>query len=327
MADSSSPRRFREYELVDFLAVVMSKSGYRDIAVDASAGQGRRVDLLAKFDDEFCIIEVKRVSPQTGIRVVDYVDQLTHYVALIEPELPAGANVRPVLAIPGVLSERVLDRLESAGIEVWDAAWIAKHAVAVGLREEASRFLADEHFDGIPDSQHVDLKRRLAEIPPGRGAWPAYQKICKDILELLFCPPLRSPIWERSDESGVNRKDIILPNYATDGFWEFMRREYHADYVVVDPKNYTQGIEKGEVLQIANYLSSHGAGLFAIIMARAGAKKSALHSIRDQWTQHRKMIVVLDEADILQMLADASFGNDPSELIRQKIEDFRLGMS
>ena len=35
-------------------------------------------------------------------------------------------------------------------------------------------------------------------------------------------------------------------------------------------------------------------------------------------------IVILDDSDVKQMLAIRSLGGDPADLIRQKIEDFRL---
>ncbi|MGO4755768.1 hypothetical protein AB4212_45455, partial [Streptomyces sp. 2MCAF27] len=62
------------------------------------------------------------------------------------------------------------------------------------------------------------------------------------------------------------------------------------------------------------------------IMTRIDPQESAVHAIKNQWMQHDKMIVTLTDADIAQMLTAKSFGNDPSEVIRQKIEDFRLGV-
>ncbi|MFJ3101769.1 hypothetical protein [Streptomyces sp. NPDC086835] len=199
-------------------------------------------------------------------------------------------------------------------------------SAAAGMEGEASQFLSNEHFSEMSRSQQPDFAEQLAKIPPGRAAWSAYQRLCRQIAEYLFCPPLRPAIWESTNEAEVNKRDFILPNYSTDGFWKFLRDEYRAHYVVVDAKNYREGIEKEQVLQIANYLSHHGTGLFALIMTRSEAKQSALYTMREQWILHNKMIVVLQDSDVLQMLTDKSFGNDPAELVRQKIEDFRLGL-
>ena len=43
-----------------------------------------------------------------------------------------------------------------------------------------------------------------------------------------------------------------------------------------------------------------------------------------QWVQHNKLIIGLDDEDVRQMITTKAAGGDPAELIRQKIEDFRL---
>jgi hypothetical protein len=103
-----------------------------------------------------------------------------------------------------------------------------------------------------------------------------------------------------------------------------MREEYCAHHIVADPKNYTRSIIKDSVLQIANYLNEHGTGLFGMLLIRSGQAQSARITRKEQWILHRKMIVVLDDNDLLQMLANRDMGIDPAMVIRQKIEEFRL---
>ena len=136
---------------------------------------------------------------------------------------------------------------------------------------------------------------------------------------------LEYPVCARqADAAEVNRRDFILPNYAQDGFWQFLRSHYSADYIVADAKNYSDPIGKNQILQLANYLTRHGTGLFGIIMTRQGIDRAALHTCRDQWILHTKMVVCLNDEDTLQLLTTSAIGGDPSTLIRQKIEDFRL---
>lgn len=118
-----------------------------------------------------------------------------------------------------------------------------------------------------------------------------------------------------------------MPNYTDKGFWAFMREKYEADYVVIDAKNYSRRVKKSEVLQIANYLKPHGAGLFGIIISREGGDTSGCeHTLREQWLIHRKLILLLDDDDVTQMLVTKSEGRVPEEVIEQKIEHFRLSM-
>jgi hypothetical protein len=67
--------------------------------------------------------------------------------------------------------------------------------------------------------------------------WPAYENYCEDLLSFLFVPPLNPPIPQSRDERHVNRRDYVLPNYATDfGFWQFMRTHHEAHLVVAEVK-------------------------------------------------------------------------------------------
>lgn len=52
--------------------------------------------------------------------------------------------------------------------------------------------------------------------------------------------------------------------------------------------------------------------------------KPGYYSLKDVWVYEHKMIVVLDDNDIEQMLIEKEKGNEPAELLLKKIEDFRL---
>lgn len=106
------------------------------------------------------------------------------------------------------------------------------------------------------------LRRELQACVAGNTQWPIYQKLVGRILEHLFCPPLNVPLSESPDESGVNRRDFILANFAEQGYWSHIRSRYAADYVVIDAKDYAGKVKKRAVLQMANYLRHYGAGLF-----------------------------------------------------------------
>jgi hypothetical protein len=48
--------------------------------------------------------------------------------------------------------------------------------------------------------------------------------------------------------------------------------------------------------------------------------------LRELWAVHSKLIIVLTDTDIEQMLLAKASGGQSEEIIRQKIEDFRLSM-
>lgn len=286
--------------------------------------EDRGIDLLIDRDGEYTIVEVKRVSPQTSPRIDHAAEQLFYFRERMRSVSPS-ATFNLALAIPSLLSSGHLEAFRRLGIDVWDRNWILSAAVEVGMEDEATRFIGGRPSRRV-NSHSQELRQRLERIQPGRAQWPEYQKLCGEVLDYLFCPPLSTPISERTNEAETNRRDFILPNYANSGFWAFLRGRYSADHVVVDAKNYTDVIKKTEVLQLANYLSLHGPGHFGIIITRKGAGNSAIVTRREQWTVYSKLILILNDDDIMQMLEAKDASNEADLLIRQKVEDFRLSI-
>jgi hypothetical protein len=235
---------------------------------------------------------------------------------------PDSLPPRLVLAVPGILPESKRVKAARADLETWDGPYLRGRAEQFGIEVPPGVAFGGDEV-GL-DAEH-ELLSRLAGIQPGNVGWHAYESYCDDLLNFLFVPPLNPPIPQSRDERNVNRRDYILPNYALDGgFWQFMRTHYEAHLVVAEVKNLSRGPGKREILQVANYLNPRGTGLFALVFARRDLDETARWICREQWVQHSKLIVGLNDDDVIQMVRTKVAGNDPAELIRQKIEDFRL---
>jgi hypothetical protein len=285
-----------------------------------------RPDFIAFWPDtgKEVIIEAKRVTPNTQKRLHDVVQQLTRYAHLYAGANPDKPPPELALAVPGTFSPQHIAYLYESGIRrIIDGA-----VIRAATGDDAFASFMAESVNSQPSSLRSAtqaLLDRLAQTPPGRADWSAYQSLCGDVLSFLLCPPLSQPISESANKSRINRRDFVLPNYATSGYWDYMRSYYQAHYIVVDAKNYIGNVKKKEILQVANYLSAHGVGQFGMIVSRTGGDRSAELTRREQWIIHRKMIVLLNDDDMRQMISLRAANIDPAELIRQKIEDFRLG--
>jgi len=267
------------------------------------------------------LVECKNAAFLTGKRLMLAIAQIHRYRQKSKFDTY-------VLAFPGRISEKGQKLVREAGIEVWDADYIA-NTFRKEIEESThpyfrNLFLSLTPIESLPIEHQ--LLEKLKSCQPGKRYWSDYQKLVGHILEHLFCPPLQSPISESADQFSINRRDWIFPNYSDTGFWHFLRQTYKADYIVVDAKNYKNPISKNQVLQIANYLKPHGAGLFAIIAARCGANKGAELTIRERWMVHNKMILVINDADLEAMLLSSSSGGEPYKVLGQVIENFRLSI-
>ena len=269
------------------------------------------------------IIEVKSVPSFTRGRIVDVINHLNECREQV-------ADAKPVLAFPGEISEQYHELLRDKGVLVWDKYYLYQEFYAQIEQAEPSYISSVIKYRSSSVKEkdnHQVLIDKLKKCPAGKTNWGEYQTLVGEVLEFLFCPPLSHPLPQKSDATKNNRRDFILPNYVLeDSIWKFFRDMYRADFVVADAKNSAKPITKQDVLQMGNYLKPESAGAFGIIISRKGSGSSSDIAIREMWLYHHKMIVVLDDNDVEQMLLDRKNGNDPAELIRKKIEDFRLSI-
>lgn len=320
-----STYRFTEMEFTEYLINIMRLSGdFQEILAESivSSASRLRADIIAKSHDEKWLIECKNASSFTPMRFEKTLEQMKRY-------RNDTSFDHYVLAFPGLLSEEQKIKLSSNQIIAWDADNLSSR-----FKSEINQskhpifqivFSSRTSSQTEKSTEHLFIEK-LKLCKPGKTFWSDYQKLVGQILEHLFCPPLEVPISESADQDKINRRDWILPNYADQGFWSFLRTKYLADYVVVDAKNYKQPISKNQILQIANYLKTHGAGMFAMIVTRSGANKSAALTMREQWMANKKMILVLNDEDLEAMLLAKSAGGEPETIIGQAIERFRLSM-
>jgi hypothetical protein len=61
-----------------------------------------------------------------------------------------------------------------------------------------------------------------------------------------------------------------------------------------------------------------------MLLTRKGLAQDGRWTSREQWLLHNKLIIGLSEDDYHQMLLTRRTGGDPADLVRQRIEDFRL---
>lgn len=315
--------QIRGFEFESFVERLLrsAKDKYSEVARE-SLLQDMSVDVSAIDRNGNVFIECKAVFAMVRERFDETLSRLQQLKA-------NNPSARIVLATLGELTAEQQEQLSQARCEHWGPAYFVKH-FSEEIRQQRSDFF-DAWFlrfstVGRRDAGALSFDQQLRACAVGKSGWSQYQRLVGNLLEAFFVPPLEKPISECPDGYKVNRRDFVLPNYCTDGFWAFMRERYSADYVVVDAKNYAKKVGKKEVLQIANYLKEHGAGFFAIIFSRNGADQSAIITLREQWALSRKLIIVLTDGDVFSMLAASASGGNPDTILRQRIEEFRLSM-
>lgn len=317
-----------EVALAQYLNELLDKATerFRNSKLDAEIpNSDYRIDIATERknseDWDKLFVEVKSLPTYIEDRLKNIIDDLKIY----QQHLNTG---KIVFAFPGILPQDDIEMLRAAGLEVWDRDYISEV-----FKEEIEKtphlffqaFFTKTTYTNEADDLIKELKSIRAEKKE-KNEWPRYQKYIQKVLEYLFGPTLSSPISEHSDYFGVNRRDFILRNYAEAGFWAHIRNRYSADYIVVEAKNHSDPITKGEILQISNYLKVHGPGLFGLVFTRKGGDDGSYYTCREIWAMDNKMVIVLNDDDLEKMITAKQNTDNPEEIVRQKIEEFRLSM-
>ena len=321
----SNPHRIREFEYRNFLRRILESNEDFEIWSDyhIDIPPTARLDLYIRdkrHEETAYAVEVKSFSTYIGHNIDRIIDQLNHY------ESKLSNVVRKVFALPGVLSDEEKQKFNLANIEVWDLQYLFDNYREEMMKDENQKFF--KYYSLIDNVEDLMFERKLIkelkEIEPGKKNWSRYQNHIGKIIDYLFADILSAAIPESSDENKINRRDFILRNYTADGFWKYLRSRYNADFIVIDAKNYKGGVKKREINQIANYLKKGGTGTFALIISRVEENRNAYLTRRDKWLLDEKMLVVLTDDDICKMILAKAASNDPEEIIKQRIEEFRL---
>lgn len=321
----SASSEIYEYQFESFIKELLQRHPkYTNIrSLFENSNTSVAFEYVGNREKSFMFAEIRVSTSYTSNRI----DAIIHKLNICKESYPYG---KAIFIFPGELTEEYMEEMQKADIEVWDCNYLYNEFKKQinELKESRYSHLIKKIVDKYEDEDvYGNLIKKLDNCEAGSNDWGKYQQLVREILEVLFCPTLFSPIIQSNDFLKNNRRDFILPNYAdTNCIWRYFREMYDAVFIVFDAKNSAKSISKQDVLQMSQYLKRDGTGGFGIIISRKGIDRSSQISLREMWVHEHKMIVVLDDNDVKTMINNRKDGNDPAILIRKKIEDLRLSI-
>ena len=300
-----------------------SSSGRSPIGFWHQTGTAFQVDIVAKHkpDGTTWLFEVKGTQRLS----VEHVDR---FHGATSRSLSHPEPIERVLVGPGIVTDAAIGAAIKHHILIWDLPELARRTT----EDLINRFRLDvpSRRPQAPsvitlEKKAEDLRGRFASIKPGADQWAEFQRLVSDTFEFLFVPPLGPPDYESVDAERRNRRDFVMENAAERGTWAALRTRYNADYVAVDSKN-SVSINKAEVVLTAHYLKPYGLGMLAFVAFRGDAKVSARHAVREQWVGNGKLIVLVNDKDMLAMIKLRAEGAAAEDHIRRAIADFRKSL-
>jgi hypothetical protein len=173
-----------------------------------------------------------------------------------------------------------------------------------------------------------DLLARLDQIPIGAAASGDYQRIVYEILNFLFAPDLTGGEFEVRTYLGTERRDLVYWNEAEASFWKYARETYMSPQVMFEVKN-VDSLEIDHINQTAAYLGAR-LGMLGFAVTRKRPSNAVVRKIYSVYNDTvgvpRKVILVLADADLHQMVSDVAEGRPATPYVQQLYRAFRSGV-
>ncbi|GLR13282.1 hypothetical protein GCM10007907_20720 [Chitinimonas prasina] len=170
----------------------------------------------------------------------------------------------------------------------------------------------------------ADLCKELRELQAGKNTWSKYEDICDRILHYLFPNNLHGWHKQLSTEGKHSRFDYVCRIKPSTEFWQFLLDNLNSRYITFEFKNYTEKIKQGQVLTTEKYLLEKALRRVAIIITRKGADEGANAMIQGAMREHGKLILVIEDNHVCEMLHMKDRGDDPSDLLFDIADYFLL---
>jgi hypothetical protein len=176
------------------------------------------------------------------------------------------------------------------------------------------------------DTGGTELCNELHKIARGRATWKAYEELCDRILRYLFPNDLLGWHKQQRTDDGLNRFDYVCRIRPSTEFWSFLIDHLNSRYILFEFKNYRPAIKQGQILTTEKYLLEKGLRRVAIIFTRAGADKNAVAMTQGAMREHGKLMLVVDDVKVCEMLHMKERGEDPTDCLFELTDNFLLAL-
>jgi len=154
-----------------------------------------------------------------------------------------------------------------------------------------------------------------------------YEKLCIDIIDFLFRVEFTRMSEQNSTEDKMFRMDLLCGLKGSSEFWKILMQHYNTRFVVFEFKNYEDEIDQNLVYITEKYLYNAVLRNVAIVISRNGFSHNARKAAIGMLTESGKLIIDLKDDDIITMLRMKADGQDASDYMLYKLEEYLMSIS
>ena len=134
-------------------------------------------------------------------------------------------------------------------------------------------------------------------------------------------------IEQNSTEDEMFRMDLVCGIKGSSEFWKILVQHYNTRFVVFEFKNCKDEINQNLIYITEKYLYNAVLRNVAIIISRNGFSHNASKAATGILTENGKLIIDLNDNDIITMLRLKADKQDPSDYMLDKLENYLMSIS
>lgn len=173
------------------------------------------------------------------------------------------------------------------------------------------------------------FQEKLEKCKSGRldNADKKYEKICTEIIKYLFDTEFFKISEQHKTDDEMFRMDLLCSLKGTTEFWKFLITFYHTKFVVFEYKNYSDYISQNLIYITEKYLFPVALRNVAFIISRKGFDLNAQKATFGCLKESAKLIISLDDNDLIKMIYMKENGEEPSDYLLDKVEQILMSVS
>lgn len=171
-----------------------------------------------------------------------------------------------------------------------------------------------------------NLISELNQIKYAKKDAKLYEDLCEKIIKNIFRKELGNFNSQFRTKQSLNIFDLIakIKKNSDNEFFRTIEEFYGTKYLVFEFKNYREKISQIQICSTEKYLYASALRNVAIIFSRKGANKNAEKMIRGILRETGKLIIVLDDKDIKEMIELHNSNDDPTRVLIRKLDDILM---
>lgn len=303
-------------------------------------------DLFLKKDNFKIIAEIKfyKTSKPRRQHLIRAVEQLNRYHTELE------AN-KKLLILGNNIDERLKDDIKRENdVEILDLGnllylfkpyenlnneFLTFINNKIIIEEEIKEIKPNVSFLNVktPNKLNQKVKKKkekcscqeLLDIPKSKGT--IYEKKCTEILKCIFDKDLSRWFEQENTDDDLSRYDLVCRvNKQDNAFWNLIIDEFKSRYIIFEFKNYKEKIKQTQIYTTEKYLFQKALRNVAFIISRKGADNNAIKVTKGILRETGKLIINLTDDDLCEMLKMRQSGDEPSDYLFEKVDNFLLKM-